>query len=137
MNEKPRKSAPISSKEKQQKIATIHKIVELRTKTDEAIKEAKEAKMEVKRLAQRVEEVRLEGFDERRKLENKIKRSLWEVMQLALGNRKKVEEMSHRIEDTSEKLDKIQDIITWVFRGMIGLFAVTLVTALLKLIINF
>jgi len=77
---------------------------------------------DIKQLDKKIEEVRVENVIERRKLENKIKRSVWEVLQIALGNRKKIEEVSHRVTDTSERFDKIEQTIDWVMKTLIGLF---------------
>lgn len=123
-----------TQKERRQKEAILRKLIDLKTDIQEAKREAHEAKFEVKRLAQRVEDVRMEGFDERRKLENKIKRSIWEVLEMTIGNRKKIEEVSRRAEDTSTRFDKIESIVTWTLRGIIGLFIATLVGAICKLV---
>lgn len=77
---------------------------------------------EIQRLDRKIDVVRQEAADERRKLDNKIKRSIWEVLQIALGNRKKIEEVSHRASDTSERLDRIEQTVDWVMKTLIGLF---------------
>lgn len=77
---------------------------------------------EIRRLDKKIDTVRIESEMERRRLENKIKRSVWEVLQITLGNRKKVEEMSHRTTDTAERLDKVEQTIDWVMKTLIGLF---------------
>lgn len=121
-----------TNRERQQKEAILHKLIELKTEVQDAKKEAHEAKFEVKKLERRVEEVRIEGFEERRKLENKIKHSIWEVFEMAAGNRKKIEEVSRRAEDTQERFDRIEEIVTWTLRGIVGLFVATIVGAILK-----
>ena len=121
-----------TNRERQQKEAILHKLIELKGEVQDAKKEAHEAKFAVKKLEQRVEEVRMEGFEERRKLENKIKHSVWEVFEIAIGNKKKIEELSRRAEDTQERFDRIEDIVTWTLRGIVGLFVATIVGAVLK-----
>lgn len=77
---------------------------------------------------------RLENdFTEHRKKSNEVKRTAWEAFNIATGNRDKVELNSHRIGDTKEKFDKIEDAIRWVVRAVIGL----MITIVGTVIINY
>jgi len=100
---------------KHEKIETAKHIIDMR-------RQIQQNTNDIKQLDKKIEEVRVENVIERRKLENKIKRSVWEVLQIALGNRKKIEEVSHRVTDTSERFDKIEQTIDWVMKTLIGLF---------------
>lgn len=103
---------------KQEKIETAKKLITMQ-------RQIAENTSEIRRLDKKIEEVRYEGLVERRKLENKLKRSMWEILQITLGNRKKVEEVSHRVEDSAERLDKIEQTIDWIMKTLIGLFITT------------
>jgi len=69
---------------------------------------------------------------EHRKTINQVKRSVWEVFEISTGNRKKVEELSRRVEDTAEKYDRIQDTINWMAKLVIGLIITSVITAALN-----
>lgn len=100
---------------KKEKIETAKHIINMHRKIQHNTNE-------IRRLDKKIDTVRIESEMERRRLENKIKRSVWEVLQITLGNRKKVEEMSHRTTDTAERLDKVEQTIDWVMKTLIGLF---------------
>ncbi len=91
---------------------------------------------EIRRLDKKIESVRLEGIEERRRLDNRLKRSIWEVLQISIGNRKQVEKMSHRVDDTSERLDKIEEVTDWVMKTLIGLFITTVFGAIIMYVIS-
>lgn len=91
---------------------------------------------EIQRLDKKIDDIKREGVEERRKLENKLKRSLWEVLQIALGNKEKVEKLSHRTEDSEERLDKVENTIDWVMRTLIGLFITTVFSAIIMYVVG-
>jgi DNA anti-recombination protein RmuC len=69
---------------------------------------------------------------EQRRLSNQVKRTSWEVAKLALRQRKDVEDQSHRITDTKERLDKIQKIVDWTLYTILGLLLTTALGAVIK-----
>jgi len=73
---------------------------------------------------------------EHRKTINNIKRNIWEVFEISIGNRKKVEKLSRRIEDTTEKYDRLQETINWISKLVIGLIITSVITAALNTIFN-
>lgn len=108
--------------EKEERADTLIKIIDLKNKVDEHEKEIHIIKTQVKDINEKIQKNKSEEVIERRKLENKIKRLIWEVFEIAKGNRKIIEEHNNRIEDTKEKLDQLQDIVKWALRLLLGLF---------------
>ena len=89
--------------------------------------------METIKLSKRIDAVEAE-HKEHRKTINQFKRSIWEITQIALGHKQDVEKLSHRIGDTEDRFNKIEGVVTWTMRGVIGLFLTTLVAAVFKYI---
>lgn len=86
-------------------------------------------------LSRRVDHIESSGMEHRKKI-NEVKRTAWEAVNIATGNRDKVELNSHRISDTKEKFDKIEDSMKWVFRSVVGLIIVVIGTVILDYFIN-
>ena len=120
---------------KEEKAETLTKIIELKNRVDNHDKEIHTVKTQIKDINEKIQKNKDEEAIERRKLENKIKRSIWEVLEMAKGNRKTIEEHSHRIEDSKERLDQLQDIVKWALRLLLGLFITTIIGALLRIFI--
>lgn len=120
---------------KEEKAETLTKIIELKNRVDNHDKEIHTVKTQIKDINEKIQKNKDEEVIERRKLENKIKRSIWEVLEMAKGNRKTIEEHSHRIEDSKERLDQLQDIVKWALRLLLGLFITTIIGALLRIFI--
>lgn len=120
---------------KEEKAETLTKIIELKNRVDNHDKEIHTVKTQIKDINEKIQKNKDEEVIERRKLENKIKRSIWEVLEMAKGNRKVIEEHSHRIEDSKERLDQLQDIVKWALRLLLGLFITTIIGALLRIFI--
>ena len=120
---------------KEEKAETLTKIIELKNRVDNHDKEIHTVKTQIKDINEKIQKNKDEETIERRKLENKIKRSIWEVLEMAKGNRKTIEEHSHRIEDSKERLDQLQDIVKWALRLLLGLFITTIIGALLRIFI--
>lgn len=121
--------------QKQQKIDTLSKIIEVKRELEETKKIAIDAKMETTRLSKRLDIVESDNNENRKNI-NHIKRSVWEVVQIAMGNKKQVESLSHRVTDTEERFNRIEEVITWTMRGVIGLFLTTLAGAVLKFVLG-
>ncbi len=121
--------------QKQQKIDTLSKIIEVKRELEETKKIAIDAKLETMKLSRRLDVVESDSNEHRKNI-NHIKRSVWEVVQIAMGNKKQVEALSHRAEDTEERFDRIEEIMTWTMRGIVGLFLTTLVGAILKFVLG-
>lgn len=77
-----------------------------------------------------------DDYANHRKKSNEIKRTAWEAYNIATGNRDKVELNSHRITDTKEKFDKIDDGIKWIVRAVIGLMITIVGTVVLDYFFN-
>ncbi len=120
---------------KEEKAETLTKIIELKNRVDNHDKEIHTVKTQIKDINEKIQKNKDEEVIERRKLENKIKRSIWEILEMAKGNRKTIEEHSHRIEDSKERLDQLQDIVKWALRLLLGLFITTIIGALLRIFI--
>jgi hypothetical protein len=119
----------------EEKAETLSKIIDLKNRVDNHDKEISHVKTQIKTLNEKVNKHEEEDVLEKRKFENQIKRSIWEVFEMAKGHRKTIEEHSHRIEDSKERLDKLQDIVTWSVRLLLGLFITTLLGAILKFVL--
>lgn len=109
--------------DKDGKIDTIKEIIKVKIQT---------ARLEhhYNELSSRVDKIEDEHANHRKK-SNEIKRTAWEAMNLATGNRDKVELNSHRITDTKEKYDSIEDGIKWIVRATIGLMITIIGTVVL------
>lgn len=118
---------------KEEKAEALSKLIELKNKVDSHDKQLHVVNSQIKDMNEKIEKNRQEELLERRKLENKLKRSIWEVFEMAKGNRKVIEEHSHRIEDSKERLDQLQDIVKWSLRLLMGLFITTIIGALLRI----
>lgn len=94
----------------------------------------KQAKLQsdVTRLDRRVTVLEETNTLEHRQIKNQVKRTAWEMGQLAIGHRKDIEAHSHRITDTKERLDDLQKIVNWTIYTIIGLFITTVLAAVIK-----
>ena len=86
----------------------------------------------VERLEKRVDVLEKTNTSEHRAINNQVKRTLWEMAQLAIGHRKDIEDHSHRITDTKERIDELQKIVNWAIYTVIGLFITTILAAVFK-----
>jgi len=87
---------------------------------------------EVKRLDTRVSVLEKTNAQEHRQIKNQVKRTAWEMGKLATGHRKDIEDQSHRITDTKERLDDLQKIVNWAIYTIVGLFITTVIAAVIK-----
>ena len=46
------------------------------------------------------------------------------------------QEQNHRITDTKERVDKLQNIVSWAIYTIAGLFITTLIAAILKFVLG-
>jgi len=110
--------------DKDYKVEIANKIIDLKKENGELKEESKKTSIRVSRLEKEM--------SEHRKTINNVKRSVWEIFEISTGNRKKVEELSRRIEDTTEKYDEIQETINWISKLVIGLIITSVITAALN-----
>ncbi len=101
--------------ERAQKAETLKNLIGMHEKQEKL-------QTEVKRLDTRVSVLERTNAQEHRLIKNQVKRTAWEVGKLATGHRKDIEEHSHRITDTKERLDDLQKIVNWAIYTIVGLF---------------
>jgi len=83
-------------------------------------------------IKKEIDEVKREGYEERRKLTNKIKRLFKEVRYVYSKNQKDIQLLQRRQTDTEKYLKKIRKYADWAIRLIIGI----LVTAILGVFLN-
>mgnify|MGYP001294741394 CR=1 FL=1 len=112
--------------DKQYKTEIANKLIDLKKENGELKEQNKKTNIRINRLENEMAE--------HRKTINQVKRSVWEVFEIATGNRKKVEDLSRRVDDTTEKYDRIQETINWISKLIIGLIITSVITAALNTI---
>jgi len=112
--------------DKQYKTEIANKLIDLKKENGDLKEQNKKTNIRVGILEKEMAE--------HRKIINNVKRSIWEVFEISIGNRKKVEELSRRVEDTTEKYDQIQETINWISKLIVGLIITSVITAALNTI---
>jgi len=112
---------PDDKKEKAYKTQVAKKMIDLK-------KETISLKQDLSETNKRVAKLEVESAEHRKAI-NQVRRSLWEYIQIALGHRKDVEKLSHRVDDTSERFDKIEETIDWTTKLIVGVVVTGIVTA--------
>jgi len=115
-------------KEKAYKTQIAKKMIDMK-------KETIALRQDLHETNKRVDRLEAEGAEHRRVL-NHVKRSVWEHFKIAMGHRKDVERLSHRVDDTSERFDKIEETIDWSTKLVVGVVVTGITTAGFAYILN-
>lgn len=89
----------------------------------------------INELNKRVTELE-KSHTEQRKKSNEVKRTAWEALNIAIGNKDKVKLNSNRITDTNNKLDHIEENVKWITRSIMGVVITLVFTSILNSIWN-
>ena len=113
----------------EQKAETLARMIGLHNQVSET-------KAQIRTLTARVDKLEEKNCVEHREMKNTIKHTAWEIGQLAIGHRAEIDKQNHRITDTKERVDKLQNIVSWAIYTIAGLFITTLIAAILKFVLG-
>lgn len=80
--------------------------------------------------------VKEESEEERRKMKKDFSRKIAEVKLLALGNKNDIKKLYKRSDDNLDKIAKLQEIVQWVFRILVGVLLTLIVGGLWSLLFS-
>ncbi len=97
----------------------------------------REVKREFNKINKKIEATKIELENERRRSEKNFERQIKEIKVLLLGNKKDIQELYRRSTDNTDEIEKLQNIVSWTFKTIVGIVITVLLTSILNIFFGF